>query len=207
MRDHHLVSRLGVIFAAATAIMLALAEFSTDTEPVSPIPRPSVMATALKTAPIERLEDGYLFGVSLSRYRLGRPVLIEGAVEPLDATSFRSGVLQVRLRHVRGPERNAVCRDGNGALWSCGLQARAALINVLRAQAVTCQPALDTPGERDSFDCRVGDVNLSRLLVQLGWARPVPLSSAIFAQDVATARAAYAGLWRGNWSVVERPNP
>lgn len=195
------------MFAAAAAILLALAEFSTDSEPVSSIPRPSVMATAMSTAPIERLEDGFLFGVSLSRYRLGRPVPIEGDVEPLDATSFRSGALRVRLRHVRGPERNAVCRDGDGVLWSCGLQARAALINVLRAQAVTCRPALDTPGERDSHDCRVGDVDLSHLLVQLGWARPSPLSSAIFAQDVATARAADAGLWRGNWSVVESTNP
>lgn len=125
----------------------------------------------------------------------------------IDGASFRDGERVVRLAGVEAPRAHDICLDG-ALRWSCGLQARAALHNTVANRSLTCQPRGLSADGGVIAECRLeaggmlpaGD--LARLLVRQGWARPMPDSTAALAADMDKAKAAGAGLWRGDWHIV-----
>ncbi len=127
----------------------------------------------------------------------------------IDGTGFRRGEDVIRLDRVTGPRAGDVCLD-DGRRWSCGLQARAALHNLVAGRNLFCQPRRTLAGGGIRADCRLdardslpaGDI--ARLLVELGWAQPQLGSEAEFAAELEKAKAAGAGLWRGGWQIVAR---
>lgn len=125
----------------------------------------------------------------------------------IDGTSFRHGDETVRIDAVAGPAAADICRDG-AALWSCGLQARVALHNLVARRPILCQPRRTLAEGAMGADCRLqardglpaGD--MARRLVRQGWARPLAAREADFAAELGEAKAAGNGLWRGGWTVV-----
>lgn len=125
----------------------------------------------------------------------------------IDGASFRDGERIVRLAGVEAPRAHDVCLDGEER-WSCGLQARAALHNTVANRSLTCQPRDLSADGGITAECRLeaggmlptGD--LARLLVRQGWARPIPDSTAALFADTDKAKAAGAGLWRGDRHIV-----
>ena len=77
--------------------------------------------------------------------RLGTPngpvpdLILEPPYVVLDATSFKNGLSEIQLLHIEGPTGDAVCKDAEGLRWACGLRARAALHNLLRASTLRCR--------------------------------------------------------------------
>ena len=201
MTDRSLATRLALVLVAAIAASAAVTQFAPDhgqvevadvkTAPVTPTkvewPKPPPKEADSLLAPPRRAP------------RLATPIMIVGQIDPLEATAFRNAQTLVRLRHLAGLARDAVCHGQDGLPWNCGLQARSALITVLRSDRVRCLTALDAPGEKDSFQCWVGGEDLSRALVRGGWARPLRLHAATYAAELDAAMAAKAGLWRGTW--------
>jgi endonuclease YncB( thermonuclease family) len=129
----------------------------------------------------------------------------------IDGTAFSHGDETVRLAGVEGPGPGDVCLDGE-IRWSCGLQARAALHNLVAGRALTCQPRRAMPDGTTLADCSLADGgslpqgDLAHLLVARGWARPLADAEAAFHAERAGAVADGAGLWRGGWRFV-RLNP
>lgn len=125
----------------------------------------------------------------------------------IDGTSFRHGDDIVRLAGVEGPGAGDVCRDGE-IRWSCGLQARAALHNLVAGRGLTCRPRKVLADGVLSADCDLpprGSLpsgGLARLLVLQGWARPVAGTEAALGEAVAQARKERSGLWRGDWAII-----
>lgn len=125
----------------------------------------------------------------------------------IDGTGFRRGEEVIRLDRIAGPRAGEVCLDGT-LRWSCGLQARAALHNLIAGRSLFCQPRRALAGAATGADCRLeakdalpaGDV--AHLLVGLGWAQPMQGNEAEFAADLERAKAAGGGLWRGGWRIL-----
>lgn len=194
--------RIGAIIALQAMLLAVLADFAWNpvTEEESPVSRlPIIPQKVSELAPPEPYSA--LFAPPLRARGLLKPIVVEGAVEPADSVSFRMGRQLIRLRHIAGPFRNAICLDEERRRWSCGLQARVALVNALRTDKAICSPALDAPGEPDAYECRVGSEDLSRIMVRAGWAKSGALSASRFVSETAAAVSASSGLWRGGWTV------
>lgn len=203
MTDRNLVIRVVLVLVAIVALLGVLASLPPHDGDAAATLASTVPVQVVVSKPVRpsasRSDGDLLMGPPYQALRLARPIMVEGQLEPLDATAFRQGRLLIRLRHLAGPSRDAVCHGEDGAPWGCGLQARAALVNALRADAARCLPALDTPGETNSFECWVGEKDLSRMMIRDGWARPMILHQAGYAAELAAAMAQKAGLWRGTW--------
>lgn len=172
-----------------------------ETTNAAPVP-PSVKQTgrmgATEAEVMRQKPDADLS--SLSIMELPPPLL------SIDGSGFRRGEETIRLDRVIGPRAGDVCLDGTQR-WSCGLQARAALHNLVAGRSLFCQPRRALADGGIGADCRL-DVkealpagDLAHLLVRHGWAQPASGHEAEFAVDLQQAREAGAGLWRGGWNI------
>ncbi len=207
----------GIAFATAAGVALLLDERGTSSKDTGSRARPSaVQAQKSDPAPpsgklAARMEAAAIAEIrqqpqadlsSLPAFELPPPLV------SIDGTGFRRGEETIRLDGVVGPRAGDVCLDG--LRWSCGLQARAALHNLVAGRSMSCQPRRALANAVMSADCRLEgkdaspDEDVARLLVQQGWARPAAGREADFAAELDQARAANAGLWRGGW-VISRP--
>jgi endonuclease YncB( thermonuclease family) len=120
-------------------------------------------------------------------------VVIESA-ELIDARTRR-----FRLAHVDAPEVDASCAAQDGQAWPCGRRARTALRRLVQRRAIACD-ALE-PGaaphedEPTVAECTVGGTNLSRWLIENGWAEPTATAPAAWAALHETARSKGRGLF------------
>ncbi len=126
-----------------------------------------------------------------------------GPYEIIDGRTFATPAMMVALAQIEAPDRGAVCLDGDGRLWGCGLRARAALANLLRGQALTCAADLSRP-EPAEATCRSSSGDVAAQMVLSGFARS---EAAAFASEQTQARAARRGLWNGDWRVRTDPGP
>ena len=107
------------------------------------------------------------------------------------------GGTPTHLVGVEGPSFGAVCKDDEGHLWACGLQARAALNNLIRTKTITCMPEAVADAQVNAR-CQVEGRDLASLLIERGFARLTEGGSSE-AQD--RARRARLGLWNGSWTL------
>jgi len=84
---------------------------------------------------------------------------------------------QLKLAHVDPPEADRMCKSETTGRWPCGRRARTALRRLVRRRAIACQPV--DPGAPPDQDapptearCTVAGTDLSRWLVEHGWAPP-----------------------------------
>ena len=152
----------------------------------APIP-PSQPPPSLKSA--ERADLTPDPRTSLEPYAFGAPVQIDDGL-----TFGPEKAVRTRLSGLTGPGRDAVCRDKDDRLWACGLQARAALNNLIAKRQVRCTPTAPSDTVVPAR-CTADDVELGRRLVELGYAR----SDVDYQAEMDRARAANAGMWNGGW--------
>lgn len=130
----------------------------------------------------------------------GEPYEISWPYDIADGLTFGpEGAVKTRLAGLEGPPRDAVCNDRDQRPWACGLQARAALNNITRRQALLCNPLGAPQGGLIPARC-AGEIDVARELVLAGFARAsVPDPRLEQAED--EARQAQRGLWNGGWTV------
>jgi endonuclease YncB( thermonuclease family) len=121
----------------------------------------------------------------------------------LDGRTLSSRNITVTLAGIEGPAARAICLDGKRQKWACGLQARAALSKLVRQRNLRCRPAQSGAGPALLSECSMGDEDLARTLVRQGWARPTRERAIAVQPEIEVARRARAGLWNGNWMLVE----
>jgi endonuclease YncB( thermonuclease family) len=127
----------------------------------------------------------------------------------VDGSTLMWGDRQLRFHGIDGPSATQVCMDESGRRWACGLQARAALHNLLAGRSLICAPRMSGQGQDFTAVCMLArpgmaeeGVSIARELVRLGWARPSNHGDGFLVDAVAAARKERAGLWRGDWTLV-----
>lgn len=131
----------------------------------------------------------------------------------VDGITLLRGTSKVRLEGVEGPGGSDTCIDEAGARWACGLQARAALHNLLAGKSLSCRPRRSLGQDEMTALCSLGapgpsswsDRDLAFMLIELGWARPLDANAVRYEPYLAVAREKKLGLWRGNWTLFTQP--
>lgn len=138
MTDCSLATRLALVLAAAVAAAAVVTQFAPDDGQVEVAEVSYVSVTQVKVEP-PRPPPKELDSVLTPSRRAGRletALVVDGQIDPLEATVFRNMQTLVRLCHLAGLARDAVCQGQDGLPWNFGLQARSALITVLRSDRV-----------------------------------------------------------------------
>jgi endonuclease YncB( thermonuclease family) len=136
---------------------------------------------------------------------LGQEFELEPPYRILDGLTLAAGPVTVTLDGLEGPGASAACRDPDGALWACGLQARAALNNATRQRRLTCRGS-STSDDVIRATCHAEREDLASLLVREGWARPISASRNL-QPELTEARENRRGLWNGDWTIAEASPP
>jgi endonuclease YncB( thermonuclease family) len=102
----------------------------------------------------------------------------------------------IRLEGIAARSPDETCKTEGGKTWPCGAKARAALVQLIRARAVTC--TLPPGGETKDFaaSCNVMGQDLSTWLVRRGWAAPQAGSGPELAKALEAAKTERLGLWQ-----------
>jgi len=124
-------------------------------------------------------------------------------VRVMDGDSLRIGERIVRLEGIDAVELHQGCRAGD-VQWSCGLEAREALRDLVARGGLVCEAHGRDRYGRTIAPCAVdGLPDIGVRLVEQGWAVPLREGDgARYDAAAEAARAAKRGIWRGTF---ERP--
>jgi endonuclease YncB( thermonuclease family) len=128
---------------------------------------------------------------------------LEGPFTILDGRTLATQDVTITLAGIDGPDARAICVDARRQRWACGLRARAALSRLVQEQSLSCRPLQGEGSSRLLSECSVGEEDLARTLVRQGWARPIRDGAPRLQRDMESARRAHAGLWNGDWTLVQ----
>ncbi len=188
-----LIASAGALMGGAAVILMV----------IEPLP-PAALApsTASRLGPrvhaLEKAQEALAVESSASL----EPYVVSGAGVLLqDGLTFGpDGAVPTRLAGLVGPSREAVCQDEERHLWACGLQARAALNNLIRRSEVRCVPlSAATEGVLEAR-CSVDGQDLGTELVKAGFARGKSRGLEFTAAE-ANAERNKLGLWNGGWAI------
>ncbi|HEY5713375.1 MAG TPA: thermonuclease family protein [Allosphingosinicella sp.] len=119
-------------------------------------------------------------------------------IRVIDGDSMRIGNTTVRIAGIDAPEYRQTCRDAANAEWPCGHEARAALQRLIAAPGFACIERARDRYRRRLSDCRTNDGDVGAAMVRQGLADDArdPRFQR-FAAELAEARRAHRGIWRG----------
>lgn len=103
---------------------------------------------------------------------LSSPALAEtwtGSAHVVDGDTIYVDQARLRLLSMDAFETAQNCEKG-GKDYACGLEATLALITLTKNQKVTCEGNKRDRYDRPLVHCRIGDIDLGREMVRLGWA-------------------------------------
>jgi endonuclease YncB( thermonuclease family) len=199
-----LVSIGGVALIVGIVTLFALPDMNwrtPDTRVRPPIEETAAQAPALVPETIEPKPDARQ--ARLPSRTFHAPLWLEPPYEPLDGKTFRAGGHMLRLDGIEAPERLAICQYSDKTLWSCGLQARVALYNIVRTSPLKCLPKrlsglLQTPTDQEPWPvhCSIGDRDVAIELVRSGFAQWAGFPTVESQQAEREARQAKRGIWR-----------
>lgn len=121
------------------------------------------------------------------------------AVHVIDGDSLRVGGVEIRLAGIDAPEYRQTCRDGAGAEWACGKEARETLVRLVAAGGLDCRSRAEDRYGRALATCRTSAGDVGRAMVAAGFAESAGDDRFDAHPDVmAEAKAAKRGIWRGD---------
>lgn len=135
-----------------------------------------------------------LFALLAARLDSTETQTLEGRAVINDGDTVTLGKERIRLRGIDAPEFDQTCTKG-GAQYSCGRQARDALVALTRGRSVTCSGTQRDKYQRLLALCEAGGVEINRRLVEDGWA----ISYGDYHAEEDDARGKGAGLWAGSF--------
>ena len=188
------------VLIVATTVVFALGPVLTTERGVSTELPPSLSQLPLRRESAVAKQDAERLA---EPSEVAAPYTIRAPFEIEDAVTFGpTDAVKTRLANVTAPPRAAVCFDRDRSLWACGLQARAALNNLVRGKELTCAPSAPgaTPAAYVEAQCTAGRTDIGLELVRLGFARPSSDDPALLEAEAA-ARSEQVGLWAGGWSI------
>lgn len=121
-----------------------------------------------------------------------------GTASVIDGDTLDIHGQRFRLHGIDAPESAQLCR-ADGKDWRCGQQAALALSDKIGRRPVTCEER-----DRDRYGrivavCSAGGEDLNAWMVAQGWALAYRQYATDYVPQEATAQAARAGIWRGQF--------
>ena len=114
----------------------------------------------------------------------------------LDARSLRVKKTTIRLAHLAGPDLSEKCPSRLGGDWPCGMRARTALRGFIRNYAIHCDEELKLGENEIRAKCAKGETDISRWMLEQGWARPTQDAPIDLKNISLTAQDDRKGLWQ-----------
>jgi endonuclease YncB( thermonuclease family) len=125
---------------------------------------------------------------------------LSGVARVKDGDSLMVGATEVRLYGIDAPELHQTCeRAGQG--WACGAEAKQQLAALVGDRRVECDQVGTDQYRRALARCRVGDTDINRTLVALGYAVAFRHYSLDYASAEDSAKANRRGLWSGTFEM------
>lgn len=118
-----------------------------------------------------------------------------GIASVTDGDSIEIHGQRIRLWGIDAPESAQQCTSANGASEPAGRRAATALADIIASRTVSC-----VERDRDQYGrpvsvCRVGEQDISRAMVEQGWAWAYVRYSRDYVSQEQTAREAQRGVW------------
>jgi len=120
-----------------------------------------------------------------------------GAAYVIDGDTLIIDGRHIRLQGIDAPEMKQTCRRQERD-YDCGVEARSVLRKLIDERAVRCSGTRNDKYGRLLGDCRAGDLDLNRTMVEDGWA----VAYGSYTSEEAGARREGRGIWAGSF---ERP--
>lgn len=119
-----------------------------------------------------------------------------GAAHVVDGDTVYVNQVRLRLLSMDAFESAQTCRKDDRE-YDCGTEATRALIGLIAARPVICEGDQRDKYRRPLVVCRVGDLDLGREMVRLGWA--LSEYGTEYRADQELATTVRAGAWAGTF--------
>jgi endonuclease YncB( thermonuclease family) len=117
----------------------------------------------------------------------------------VDGDTIYVNQTRLRLLSIDAFESAQNCQN-DGMDYACGFEATVALIGLVKGHEVRCEGDRRDRYHRPLVHCWIGDLDLGREMVRMGWA--LAEFGSEYRADEESARAARLGAWAGTF---ERP--
>lgn len=122
---------------------------------------------------------------------------ISGKAEVIDGDTVTINGTRIRLSGVDAPEVKQKCLDKNQQPYSCGIQAREALREIIGGNEVTCTGEKTERYGRQLMTCEVNSQDINASLVMAGWALAYTQYSRSYIEQERSAMSTAVGMWSG----------
>ena len=122
----------------------------------------------------------------------GKPYIIDG-----DTIKILN--IKIRLHGIDSPEIKQNCKDSDGILWRCGLDAKQALLDLVYSQIVTCIGSKQDRYKRLIAKCYVNNQNIESFMAKNGWAIAYRKYSLDYVGEEKIAKNKKVGIWGGEF--------
>ncbi|OWZ95040.1 hypothetical protein B9J07_05430 [Sinorhizobium sp. LM21] len=127
------------------------------------------------SAPLERVEPRAPLSEPKKEAKAAGPTILYRPVA-VAAGVIQFDKLTLQIDGIEPEQAERTCESA-GKSWPCGIVARTAFRNFLRARAVSCDLPEGDSGPSATASCTLGGQDLATWLVDNGWATPVPGST------------------------------
>ncbi|MBC7907010.1 MAG: thermonuclease family protein [Rhodospirillaceae bacterium] len=125
---------------------------------------------------------------------------LSGDALVIDGDTIMLSLTKIRMLGIDTPEDEQTCRRG-GIEWACGIEASAALTDLVKDKRVTCDLNGRHSYGRPLGRCRIGATDIGAWMVSQGWAVVDPRFEKTYLPQQAEAKAAKRGLWSGTFQM------
>jgi len=128
----------------------------------------------------------------------------------IDATHLEVAGRRFKLYGIDGPDIDETCSDAEGKDYPCGVDARAALADLVMGGSVSCLPRGPNENAEQLAVCSIGTTDLAAAMIAAGWAIADRTRTLYYEKAEEEARLTKHGLWQGpfvppgDWRLGER---
>lgn len=123
-------------------------------------------------------------------------------IKVIDGDSIIIDNIEYRLSGIDAPEYHQTCFDVNKKEYACGQLSRQALIDMVD-DSINCDVLLIDKYKRKVAICWMGDININKKMVELGWAVAYKRYTDDYNEAEQNAKNAKLGIWQGRFLTPE----
>jgi len=133
-----------------------------------------------------------------------------GPATVIDSTHLELAGRRFKLYGIDGPDVDETCTDAQGKDYPCGIDARAALADLVKGGSVSCLPRGPNESAEPLAVCSIADTDLAAAMIAAGWAIADRTRTLYYEKAEEDARLSKHGLWQGpfvppgDWRLGER---